>query len=120
YFSTPGSATPATTRPARLLGYVVVSTSAAEQLRQLQEIHYLLAVLLAAVMAASVPLVYVLVRRIFVPIRELVGATNRLADGDMNATVAIHRPDMIGTLARSFNVMVRRVKQQQEDLAAAN
>jgi len=119
YFTTPGLST-ATTRPARLLGYVVVSTSAAEQLRGLGEIHYLLAVLLAVVIGASVPLVYVLVRRIFVPIRELVGATNRMADGDMNATVAVHRPDMIGMLARSFNVMVRRVRQQQEDLATAN
>ena len=78
-------------------------------------------VLIGAVAAlVSLPLVYLLVYRIFHPIRALVTATARIAAGDLDAEVAIHRPDVIGTLARSFNEMVKRVRQQQEDLASAN
>ena len=44
----------------------------------------------------SLPLVYLLVHRIFHPIRQLVDATNRIAAGDLDAQVAIHRPDVIG------------------------
>ena len=74
----------------------------------------------AAASLVSFPLVYGLVHRIFLPIRELVEATDRITAGDMNSQVAIHRPDIIGTLARSFNEMTIRVRDQQEQLEAAN
>jgi signal transduction histidine kinase len=72
----------------------------------------------AAVLA--VPVVMLLVFRIFEPIRQLASATDRIAAGDSSVRVAIHRPDAIGALARSFNKMVRRVREQQQDLAMAN
>jgi signal transduction histidine kinase len=38
----------------------------------------------------------------------------------LDARVAIHRPDVIGMLARSFNEMVKQVKRQKDDLREAN
>jgi signal transduction histidine kinase len=67
-----------------------------------------------------VPLIYLIVHRIFHPIRTLIDATNRIAAGDLEIEVAVHRPDEIGTLARSFNEMVKTVRKQQQELEAAN
>jgi signal transduction histidine kinase len=64
--------------------------------------------------------VYALVHRIFHPIRQLVTATEKIASGDLGAEVAVNRPDVIGTLARSFNEMVKKVRSQQQELAEAN
>jgi signal transduction histidine kinase len=66
------------------------------------------------------PLSIGFVHRIFQPIRELVAATRRIAGGDLRTQVAIHRPDVIGTLARSFNEMVMKIRNQQVDLQVAN
>jgi signal transduction histidine kinase len=73
-----------------------------------------------AIAVISLPMAYVLVHRIFLPIRQLVDATNKIAAGELETTVAIDRPDVIGTLARSFNEMVIKVRRQQEDLEDAN
>jgi signal transduction histidine kinase len=70
--------------------------------------------------ALAVPAVFLLVHRIFMPIRLLVSVSRRIAAGDMNARAEIHRPDQIGILARAFDEMVIRVKQQQQALADAN
>ena len=72
-------------------------------------------------MLLSLPLALgALVHRVFQPIRQLVDATRKITGGDLETSVAIHRPDVIGTLARSFNDMVIWVRKQQEDLALVN
>ena len=47
---------------------------------------------------------------------QLVLAANRIAKGDLETRVAIHRTDAIGMLARSFNDMACQVRQQQAEL----
>jgi signal transduction histidine kinase len=64
----------------------------------------------------SLPMAYALVHRVFLPIRQLVDATNKIAAGDLSVQVAIDRPDMIGMLSRSFNDMVSRVRDANRDL----
>jgi serine phosphatase RsbU (regulator of sigma subunit) len=49
------------------------------------------------------------------PLLELVRATDVIAGGDLKAEVSIERRDEIGALARSFNKMVRNLR----DMAAA-
>lgn len=104
----------------RLAGYVTVAISQGDDEARLAATQLLMVAICAVVAMLSLPVVSMLVHRIFWPIRELVHATNRMATGDTTARVAVHRSDVIGTLARSFNEMVIRVKQQQDDLAAAN
>jgi signal transduction histidine kinase len=104
----------------RLIGFVAVGMSTAREEAQIQSINFMVMGYGGLIALVSVPLAYLLVRRVFLPIRELVGATRRITSGDLDAHVAIHRPDVIGDLARSFNEMVQWVKQQRQDIVAAN
>jgi len=99
---------------------VAVGVSQSREEAQLAQINYLIVAMGCVLVIVSLPLSYAMVHRIFLPIRQLVEATERIAAGDLATQVAIHRPDAIGTLARSFNEMVRRVKTQQEALEEAN
>jgi signal transduction histidine kinase len=108
------------TRQAPLLGYVTVGLS--DQYEDALTSRYKMIVLcVGCVLAAfSLPLSYVIVRRIFLPIRELVTATKKITGGDLDQQVAIHRADVTGELARAFNEMVIRVRKQQQDVELAN
>jgi signal transduction histidine kinase len=104
----------------KLLGYVSVGISQASEEAQIRKINYWAVLLGVAVALLSLPFSYLLVHRIFLPIRQLVAATRSIAAGDLRTTVAIDRPDLIGELARSFNDMVLKVKLQQDALNDAN
>jgi signal transduction histidine kinase len=104
----------------KLLGYVTVGVSQTREQAALWRINMMVAGIGCAIAVISLPMAYVLVHRIFFPIRQLVDATNKIAAGELETTVAIDRPDVIGTLARSFNEMVNKVRRQQEDLEDAN
>ncbi len=104
----------------RLLGYVAVGVSQTHEQAQLQQVSYMGLTLGSLIFMASLPIAAGIVHRILLPIRELVSASNEIAAGNYDSKVAAHRPDEIGTLARSFNEMARRVKQQQEQLKVAN
>jgi signal transduction histidine kinase len=104
----------------KLLGYVSVGISQASEEAQIRRINYWAILLGCTVALVSLPFSYLLVHRIFQPIRELVAATQRMSAGDLDASVAIDRPDLIGELARSFNEMVDKVRRQQDALNDAN
>jgi signal transduction histidine kinase len=104
----------------RLMGYVSVGISPTQEQLQVQRVNYLSMGIGCVVILAILPLAYLLVHRIFLPIRKLARATNRIAGGDLDAGVAIDRSDAIGDLARSFNAMIATVKGQQQDLRQAN
>ena len=104
----------------KLLGFVTVGVSQTREQAELLRINLIVVGIGCAIAMISLPMAYVLVHRVFQPIRQLVDATNQIAGGDLDASVAIDRPDVIGTLARSFNEMVIRVRRQQEALEAAN
>jgi len=100
----------------RLLGYVSVGLSQAREQAQVRRVNFFVLGIGGLIVLVSLPLASMLVHRVFVPIRQLVDATRRIACGELDVKVAIHRSDVIGTLARSFNEMVQRVKQEQDAL----
>jgi signal transduction histidine kinase len=104
----------------KLVGYVSLCFSPSDGEEHLAKVGHLLVLIGGVAALFSLPLVYALVHRVFHPIRQLVAATDRIAAGELDAQVAVDRPDVIGTLARSFNEMVQRVRRQQEELASAN
>ena len=110
----------ATTQPTRLLGYVTISLSDQESEQALGRVYLILVLVGCVVLLLTFPAVYLIVYRIFSPIRQLVVATESIAQGNWDTAVAVDRPDLIGTLSRSFNQMVRQVKHQREALADAN
>jgi signal transduction histidine kinase len=108
-------------RAGSLLGYVVIGLSQGREQGLLRDINLLIAIVGALMVVLSLPLSIGIVYRIFQPIRELVAATRRIAAGDLETrVVAIHRRDVTGTLARSFNEMVIKVREQQIELEVAN
>jgi signal transduction histidine kinase len=104
----------------RLLGYVTVGVSQMREDAEIYRANWMAAGIAGLLSALAVPAVFLLVHRVFMPIRLLVAVSRRIAAGDMNARAEIHRPDQIGILARAFDDMVMRVKQQQQALADAN
>jgi two-component system nitrogen regulation sensor histidine kinase NtrY len=60
--------------------------------------------------------------RLVRPINDLVEAAQRIADGDMSVRVPEEglRKDEVGFLSRSFNRMTERLKDQTDNLLAAN
>lgn len=64
--------------------------------------------LLATVLAAG--LAYVIADRTVVPIRRLTEAVERMAAGDLRARLLPTTRDEVGTLTRSFNAMVDRLR----------
>ena len=71
-------------------------------------------ILLAALVAA------LLVRHITVPVRNLVTAARKVAEGNFDVHVESPSKDEIGKMAQSFNWMTKSLKAQQEDLRMAN
>ena len=106
--------------PGDVLGYVTVYASEGQIAASERAIAASVILIGAAAVLVCWPMMYLLVHRIFAPIRQLVAATNRIAEGDLNTNVDIDRPDVIGTLARSFNEMADRLRSNQRQLADAN
>jgi signal transduction histidine kinase len=104
----------------KLLGFVTVGVSKTREEAELLRINLLVVGIGCTIAIVSLPMAYGLVHRVFFPIRQLVDATNKITAGDLDASVAIDRPDVIGMLARSFNEMVIRVRRSQEALEDAN
>src|SRR5882672_2164274 len=104
----------------KLLGYLTIGISQNTEEAQLQRVSLLGVGVGCVIFVLSLPLASGLVHRIFLPIRQLVTATNRIANGDYHAHVDTNRPDEIGMLARSFNEMVLRIKEHQDQLRVAN
>ena len=104
----------------RLVGYVTVTMAEADSQQAIGRVYVILVLVGCVVLLLTFPMVYMIVYRIFKPIRQLVSATERIAHGDLETKVAIDRPDLIGELARSFNQMVQHVKAQRHALADAN
>ena len=107
-------------KSSRLMGYVSVGISPTAEQLQVQRVNYFATGIGCVVILCFLPLAYLLVHRIFLPIRQLVEATNRISAGEQDAAVAIDRTDAIGDLARSFNAMIETIKRQQNDLRQAN
>lgn len=68
----------------------------------------------SVIFAIGTLLTILLAQRYTRPIRKTVDVANRIADGDLDVTLDIGRNDEIGDLARSFNFMIERLREQQK------
>jgi signal transduction histidine kinase len=69
-------------------------------------------VALFVTVAAVIVLSYNLIR----PVRRLVTATERIAGGNLEQEIPVQSGDELGTLTRSFNRMVHKLKETQNEL----
>ena len=79
--------------------------------KRLQKILYALGggALLLAMLAS-----YLVARQIAAPVRTLVNATNRVAEGDYSADVRVRSNDEIGQLAAAFRHMMEELQAKQQ------
>ncbi len=76
---------------------------------------YFLGLTLAGIIA-SVFVSYFLAHRILKPIRHLVFASERLAQGDLSQRVHLRSKDLIGKLGDTFNYMAESLRERDEKL----
>jgi len=84
--------------------------SVASAFGQLRGLALLAAGLEAAFALALVGIVWVVARSIVAPLRRLVGAAERIREGDLGVEVQIDGPDELGDLNRTFNQMSRQLR----------
>ncbi len=70
--------------------------------------------LLIATVFTSIILILLLVRVMSVPLKRLVQAVRRVAEGDLEANAAIDSRDEFGELAQSFNQMTASLREARE------
>lgn len=62
------------------------------------------------IIIALLPIIYLINKRTFRPLGELMKTTKKIAAGDLAVCVYTTRKDEIGSLSRSFNIMTESVK----------
>ncbi len=68
------------------------------------------------VLAISVALIIVIVRRSAKPLVQLAEAATNLADGEFSGCVIVESHDEVGDLARAFNLMVEKLSLSRQEL----
>ncbi len=73
----------------------------------------------ALVLLLAVVVTFLVARRTTQPVQDLEAFTRRVASGDLDAQVPVHGHDELSDLARSFNRMTSRLKENNEQLVKA-
>src|SRR5262249_37988571 len=100
----------------KLAGYVLTNIAEGVQEAQIQRVTVILTLVTGISMVFILTCILILVHHVFQPVRDLVAATKQISAGDLTTQVRIKRQDVFGILARCFNEMVNRIRQQQDEL----
>lgn len=104
-----------------IIGVVFLGVSTKNFNESIEDVRYT-AILISFVLAFLGIVITILMITRFVthPIRNLMGATERIAGGDLDHTVPIGRKDEIGILSDSFNKMTQRLKLSRQRVEGWN
>ena len=103
-----------------LLGYVRMGLNVERSLDELSSSLDLVSGTAILVAIATVPLGFILVRRVVEPINDLSSVTNTFASGELSARSRVHRTDEIGKLANAFNHMADLHERNHNQLVSLN
>ncbi len=93
------------------LGAIYVGLSAEKIKAQIQRTMNFIVVSLGAIVIAATIALIIFTKKFLKPLQSLNEATGQLAGGNLEARVDITSEDEVGMLARSFNVMTRRLRE---------
>lgn len=101
----------------KMVGGILIEMPTGDVMRRLfdyQKMFLILIILdsLVLVVFGSFLLSRVLVR----PLKDLVGLTQKISEGDFNQTIEVTATNEIGQLITSFNRMIERLKENQENI----
>ena len=98
------------------IGTVIVVMNARQVYRELAESRKTFFYLGLLAIVVGISIIVIFVEFTAKPLKKLVIATQKVADGDLGYKVEIQTKDEIGTLASAFNTMLERLKETQEKL----
>ncbi|MYL82335.1 HAMP domain-containing protein [Desulfovibrio aerotolerans] len=99
--------------------YVKVKTNAVEAKKRDIAKTFVAGSLLCVVFSSLVLIVFTR-RYVIRPLARLAGSADRLAEGELDTAIPLHRDDEIGTLARSFDAMRHAIREKITQLEGAN
>jgi signal transduction histidine kinase len=106
---------PVTTTNDEIVAVLRIDASA-EFLNTINSVGFGLILSALIITAIAAFLGMLIARSIVIPIKELVRASQRIANGDLNTEVLIRSRDEIGFFARTFNQMARNLKKLYEEV----
>jgi len=104
----------------QLLGYVHVGMDRGRTIAEFDAAADLVVGIGIAIVLISIPAVFIVVRRIVVPLNEMSRVANRFSAGQLNARSSVQRSDEIGTLAANFNAMADEIGHTHQQVVALN
>ena len=105
----------------RLAGSVRLVLDTSVTTTNLAEVRQRMMVIGVIIVACAIPFGYLLVWHVVgQPVKDLVGVTRQLAEGDFTARTGLKRNDEIGELAGAFNMMAGEVSRTRDELVNAN
>jgi len=103
-----------------LLGYVRAGLSVQHTLRDLAAALDFFSGVSIAVLLVTVPLAYLVVRCVVVPLNDLSRVVRRFSEGELSARSRIRRGDEIGELATAFNSMADELARKHREIISLN
>ncbi|HMC83185.1 MAG TPA: ATP-binding protein [Candidatus Polarisedimenticolia bacterium] len=102
------------------IGSVAVGISTQIMRGDILRLEKAMGVATLVVIAVGILLTVLLVRVVVDPVNQLVYATRRIANGDLDILLHLSSQDEIGELARSFNQMTLKLRKSREELERTN
>lgn len=94
------------------IGFAVLGIPRQETLKSIFATVTLLAVIALVILNVFVAVSYFVIRRTVNPIYQLIETTKKISRGDLDSRVDVRTTDEIGSLAGSFNKMVKELRQK--------
>jgi len=107
-------------RSGEKIGWSYVDLSMVDYRAEILEIRKRMVVVFELILVATVPIVFVMVRRFVGPINAVAQAAKLVAAGHLGQTITISRSDEVGQLADAFNQMTGKLAASQRELLELN
>ena len=98
------------------IGVARIGLSLSTMKKEISRMKSIVVLLTSLVVAIAILLTFALVNLIIKPVDKLVGATERIAKGDLSQVVEVDRKDEIGKLAQAFNQMTTSLKESRKQI----
>jgi signal transduction histidine kinase/CheY-like chemotaxis protein len=106
--------------PSSRVGSICIGLSGADLVQDLRDLRRGLMLATLAVLMVGVGIAILLVRLIVDPMKQLVHATRRIAQGDLDIILPVRGRDETGDLAKAFNRMTLNLRESRQALERSN
>jgi len=103
----------------KVVGYLAMGFSLAEVYRQIKYIRQLITLVSALIFGLGLFLIYIMSSLTTRPLRRMTKTVQEISSGDLSKRTEVASDDEVGTLAKSFNLMVDRLHQTLSSLQEA-